>query len=142
MRGGTQARATADQADHAHDYVYVVYDPSIPGTEVPSGTTYGSVVSEDLPVTYHQDVGSQSGIYFLRLDAATGAHTPPVLIDDPRAHGGRQRLPDIPVDAGSAHVLWGDSRHASCYDPRRPPRNCAHQSTGPAIDTYPPPTPA
>src|SRR5207249_502931 len=68
MRGGTQVRATADQADAVHDYVYVVYDPSIPGTEVPSGTTYGSVVSEDLPVKYHQGVGSQSGIYFLRLD--------------------------------------------------------------------------
>src|SRR6266446_7243550 len=44
MRGGTQVRSTADQQDKAHDYLYVVYDPSIPGTEVPSGTTYGSVV--------------------------------------------------------------------------------------------------
>ena len=45
MRGGTQVRATADQSDAAHDYVYVVYDPSILGTEVASGTTYGSVTS-------------------------------------------------------------------------------------------------
>src|SRR6266446_2888326 len=44
MRGGTQVRSTADQQDKAHDFLYVVYDPSIPGTEVPSGTTYGSVV--------------------------------------------------------------------------------------------------
>src|SRR5439155_169668 len=63
MRGGTQVRATADQQDKLHDYVYVLYDPSIPGTEVPSGTTYGSIVSEDLPAKYHQNVGSQSGIY-------------------------------------------------------------------------------
>src|SRR6266513_2153288 len=69
MRGGTQVRATADQTDKTHDYIYVVVDPSIPGTEVPSGTTYGSIVSEDLPDAYHQDVGSQSGIYFFRLDA-------------------------------------------------------------------------
>src|SRR5438552_8176362 len=41
MRGGTQVRSTADQQDKAHDYIYVVYDPSIPGTEVASGTTYG-----------------------------------------------------------------------------------------------------
>src|SRR6266487_4365863 len=101
MRGGTQIRSTADQADKAHDYVYVVYDPSIPGTEVPSGTTYGSIVSEDLPDAYHQDVGSRSGIYFFRLDGATGVHTAPVLIDDPRVRGGLQRFPDISVDAGS-----------------------------------------
>src|SRR5438132_2070178 len=30
MRGGTQIRATADQQDATHDYVYLVYDPSIP----------------------------------------------------------------------------------------------------------------
>ena len=43
MRGGTQIRSTADQSDTVHDYLYVVYDPSIPGTEVLSGTTYGSI---------------------------------------------------------------------------------------------------
>src|SRR4029453_1584026 len=58
MRGGTQVRSTADQQEKSHDYLYVLYDPSIPGTEVPSGTTYGSVVSEDLPEKYHQNVGS------------------------------------------------------------------------------------
>src|SRR6266496_2104643 len=68
MRGGTQVRSTADQQDKVNDYLYVLYDPSIPGTEVPSGTTYGSMTSEDLPDTYHQNVGSQSGIYFFRLD--------------------------------------------------------------------------
>src|SRR5207248_1910764 len=49
MRGGTQVRSTADQQDKSHDYLYVAYDPSIPGTEVASGTSYGSVSSEDLP---------------------------------------------------------------------------------------------
>jgi hypothetical protein len=136
MRGGTQVRATADQTDTAHDYVYVVYDPSIPGTEVPSGTTYGSVASEDLPAKYHQNVGSQSGIYFFRLDAATGAHTKPVLIDDPRAHGGLQRFPDISVDAGSMHAIWWDSRNDPCYDPRRPLGNCAGGVTGPSLDAF------
>jgi hypothetical protein len=136
MRGGTQVRSTADQQDKAHDYVYVVYDPSIPGTEVASGTTYGSVTSEDLPVQYHQNVGSQSGIYFFRLDGATGEHTMPVLIDDPRTHGGLQRFPDISVDAGLMHAIWWDSRNDPCYDPRRPLGNCAGGSTVPSLDAF------
>jgi len=136
MRGGTQVRATADQGDQAHDYVYVVYDPSIPGTEVASGTTYGSIVSEDLPASYHQNRGSQSGIYFLRLDGATGAHTPAALIDDPRSQGGLQRFPDISVDQGSMHVLWWDSRNDPCYSPARPVGNCDDFSTTEALDVY------
>jgi hypothetical protein len=136
MRGGTQVRSTADQTDTAHDYVYLLYDPSIPGTEVPSGTTYGSITSEDLPDKYHRDVGSQSGIYFLRLDGATGAHTAPTLIDDPRGHGGLQRFPDISVDRGSMHAIWWDSRNDSCYSPMRPLGNCADRSTVPSIDAF------
>jgi hypothetical protein len=136
MRGGTQVRSTADQRDASHDYIYIVYDPSIPGTEVPSGTTYGSITSEDLPARYHQNVGSQSGIYFFRIDGATGAHTAPVLIDDLRAHGGLQRFPDISVDAGLMHALWWDSRNDPCYDPRRPLGNCADRSTVPSLDAF------
>jgi hypothetical protein len=136
MRGGTQVRSTADQQDASHDYVYVVYDPSIPGTEVASGTTYGSVTSEDLPAQFHQNVGSQSGIYFFRLDGATGAHTAPVLIDDPRARGGLQRFPDISVDAGNIHAIWWDSRNDPCYSPQRPLGNCADRSTVPSLDAF------
>ena len=136
MRGGTQVRSTADQQDASHDFVYVVYDPSIPGTEVASGTTYGSVTSEDLPAQFHQNVGSQSGIYFFRLDGATGAHTTPVLIDDPRTRGGLQRFPDISVDTGRMHALWWDSRNDSCYSARRPIGNCADGSTVAALDAF------
>src|SRR5438067_12152665 len=136
MRGGTQVRSTADQQDKAHDYVYVVYDPSIPGTEVPSGTTYGSIVSEDLPAKYHQNVGSQSGIYFFRLDGATGVHTTPVLIDDPRVRGGLQRFPDISVDAGSMHAIWWDSRNDAKYSPARPLGNDANGSTTASLDAF------
>jgi hypothetical protein len=136
MRGGTQVRSTADQQDKTHDYLYVVYDPSIPGTEVPSGTTYGSVTSEDLPAQFHQDVGSQSGIYFFRLDGTTGTHTAPVLIDDPRGPGGLQRFPDISVDASTMHAIWWDSRNDPCYDPRRPLGNCVDRSTVPSLDAF------
>src|SRR5881398_1786945 len=134
MRGGTQVRSTADQRDKVNDYLYVLYDPSIPGTEVASGTTYASIVSEDLPDKYHQNMGSQSGIYFFQLDAATGAHTTPVLID-PQATG-LQRFPDISVDAGSMHAIWWDSRNDSCYSPKRPIGNCANKSTVPSLDAF------
>jgi hypothetical protein len=136
MRGGTQVRSTADQQDKAHDYVYIVYDPSIPGTEVASGTTYGSITSEDLPDKYHQNVGSQSGIYFFRLNGATGAQTTPVLIDDPRVHGGLQRFPDLSVDSGSMHAIWWDSRNDPCYSPQRPLGNCADRSTVASLDAF------
>src|SRR5439155_20407645 len=75
IRRSTQVRSTADQLDTAHENIYIVYDPSKPGTEVPSGTTYGSVVSGDLPVKYHQNIGSQSAVSFIRLNGATGAHS-------------------------------------------------------------------
>src|SRR5438067_2559335 len=136
MRGGTQVRSTADQTDTAHDYIYVVYDPSIPNTEVPSGTTYGSIVSEDLPDKYPQNMGSQSGIYFFRLDGATGAQTSPVLIDDSRVRGGLQRFPDISVDAGTMHAIWWDSRNDSCYSPTRPLGNCVDKSTVASLDAF------
>src|SRR5438477_8385763 len=136
MRGGTQVRSTADQQDKVNDYLYVLYDPSIPGTEVPSGTTYGSIVSEDLPDKYHQNVGSQSGIYFFRLDGATGVHTTPVLIDDSRVRGGLQRFPDISVDNGKMHAIWWDSRNDGCYDPARPLGNCANKSTVASLDAF------
>src|SRR4029450_11377133 len=126
---GTQIRSTADQSDNVHDYLYVVYDPSIPGTEVPSGTTYGPTTPEALPEKYHQNMGSQSGIYFFRLDGATGAHTAPARIDPQTT--GLQRFPDISVDQGIMHALWWDSRNDTCYDPARPLGNCSDKSTVP-----------
>src|ERR671934_831395 len=134
MRGGTQIRSTADQTDASHDYIYVVYDPSIPGTEVPSGTTYGSITSEDLPARYHQDVGSQSGIYFFRLNGTTGAHTSPTLIDPEPV--GLQRFPDISVDQGLMHAIWWDSRLDPCYSPMRPLGNCADGTTTASLDAF------
>ena len=44
-----------------------------PGTEVATGTTY---------FTVEPGVGSQAGIYFIRLDGATGEFSEPALIDD------------------------------------------------------------
>jgi hypothetical protein len=71
FRRDTQVRATADQANVSSENVYIVYDPSKPGTEVPTGTTYGSEGS---------GIGSQSGVYFVRYNGATGAATSPSAI--------------------------------------------------------------
>src|SRR3954452_23473956 len=93
FRRDTQVRSTADQADTRGENVFIVYDPTIPGTEVATGTTYGSVGT---------GTGSQSGVYFTRYDGATGTKTPPAQIDaQPRGH---QLFPDIAVDAGTLHA--------------------------------------
>jgi hypothetical protein len=126
FRRDTQVRSTADQLDKAHEWVYIVYDPTKPGTEVPSGTTYGSI---------RPGTGSQSGVYFIRLDGATGSHTPATLIDDQAA--GHQLFPDISADGGILHALWWDSRlDLQCYSPTRPVGNCADRSTVPSLDVW------
>jgi hypothetical protein len=125
FRRDTQARSTADQLDATREWVYVVYDPSKPGTQTPTGTTYGSI---------DRGVGSQSAIYFFRYDGATGAMTNPALID-PQGTG-HQLFPDISADGGVLHTIWWDSRNDSCYSPARPIGNCANRTTVPSLDTY------
>jgi len=125
FRHTTQPRSTADQEDKSNEWVYIVYDPSKPGTEVQTGTSYGSI---------EPGTGSQEAIYFTRLDGATGSHTPPVLLDDEPV--GHQLFPDISADEGQLHALWWDSRHDACYSPMRPIGNCADGSNVPALDVF------
>ena len=42
FRRDTQVRSTADQLDAAHEWIYLVYDATKPGTETSTGTTYGT----------------------------------------------------------------------------------------------------
>jgi len=130
----TQVRGTADQTDTANEFVYIVYDPSKPGTEVDSGTTYGTIVSGDMPAKFHQDVGSQQGVYFIRLDGATGDSTDPALIDDQAV--GHQRFPDVSIDGGVLHAIWWDSRLDPSYSPARPVGNDATGVVGPSLDVW------
>jgi hypothetical protein len=134
FRESTQVRGTADQTDAEHEFVYLVYDPSKPGTEVPTGTTYGTIVSGDLPAKFHQEIGSQQGVFFIRLDGATGEHTDPALIDDQPV--GHQRFPDISADGGQLHALWWDSRLDPFYSPTRPIGNDADGTVGPSLDVW------
>ena len=125
FRKGTSTRSTADQYDLNHEWIYIVFEATKPGTEVATGTTYGSIASGR---------GSQSGAYFLRYDGATGTHTAPSLIDNQSA--GHQTFPDISADHGVLHALWWDSRDDPCYSPTRPIGNCAGGLTVPALDVW------
>jgi hypothetical protein len=124
FRRATQARSTADQRA-GNETVYVVYDPSKPGTRVQTGTTYGSIAP---------GVGSQSGIFFVRLNGATGAVSQPVQIA-PEARG-HQLFPDIAIEGGGLHALWWDSHNDPQYSPARPIGNDAAGNVYPSLDTY------
>src|SRR5438874_586861 len=73
FRRDTQVRSTADQLDSTREWIYMVYDATKPGTEAPTGTTYGT----DGP-----GVGGQAATFFLRYDGASGSHTSPIVIDN------------------------------------------------------------
>jgi len=125
FRRDTQVRSTADQQDTAHQWIYIVYDPSKPGTETATGTTYGSITS---------GTGSQSAIYFTRLDGANGSFTTPQPIDNQAT--GHQLFPDISADGGILHTLWWDSRLDPFYSPTRPVGNNASGQVGPSLDVW------
>jgi hypothetical protein len=133
-RRTTQVRATADQSDHENEWVYIVYDPSIPGTEEPTGTTYGTIVSGDLPLKYHKRIGAQAGVYFTRLDGTTGTPTEPKQIDPQLS--GHQFFPDISATNGVLHAIWWDSRLDPSYSVTRPVGNRADGSTVASLDTF------
>jgi hypothetical protein len=126
FRRDTQVRSTADQEDAGHEWIYIVYDPSKPGTEVATGTTYGSIDT---------GIGSQSGIYFLRYDGADGTKTGPTLIDDQAS--GHQLFPDISAGGGgNLHTIWWDSRNDESYSPMRPVGNDAAGVTSPSLQVF------
>ena len=130
FRADTGPRATSDQADTAHEWVYVAYEAIVPGTEVPTGTTFGWADE--------QGAGGQSSIYYLRYDGASGSHTSPERIAP--ITDGQQLFPDLAVDAGTVHALWWDTRNDVNNDATtmkvRPPGNDAAGNVGPSFDVY------
>ena len=132
FRRDTQPRATADQFNTANpNRFYVVYDATKPGTEAPTGSTYGTIES---------GIGSQAAIFFLRVNGRTGAKTGPTLIDNEAV--GHQIFPDISADnpraasRGTIHAIWWDSRNDPCYSVTRPIGNCANRSTVASLDAW------
>lgn len=125
FRRDTTTRSTADQFDSMHEWIYVVFDASKPGTEVDTGSTYGSLGS---------GLGSQSAVYFVRYDGSTGTATTPRLIDNEAV--GHQTFPDISADGGVLHMLWWDSRSDPCYSAARPIGNCVGGATVASLDVW------
>lgn len=133
IRLTSSPRSTADPKAATNDEsVYVAFHASIPGTDTPTDTTFGSFGLNP------SGTGSQAGAYFLRLDGATGIATAPKLIDgsDHSANTGHQVWPDISADGGVLHALWWDSRNDECYSPTRPIGMCADGSAVPGLDVY------
>src|SRR5919106_170683 len=99
-RSASQVRITADPTPSGNpNAAYVVYDASVPGSQTPTGTSYGSIEA---------GIGSQASIYFIKTTNGGGSWSPPARID-PQAVG-HQFFPDIDADAGELHAVWQDSR--------------------------------
>lgn len=117
FRANTQVRITADPVAGDGDGAYIVYDPSVPGSLTPTGTTYGTVVS---------GTGSQASIYFIKTTdggatwrGGTGVVGQPTRIDaEPVGH---QFFPDIDADNGELHAVWQDSRYDCASGPPSTP---------------------
>ena len=102
----------------------------MPGSQVPTGTTFGWAGASGR--------GGQSAIYYLSFNGATGAVTTPARIA--QAPASQQLFPDLSVDAGVIHALWWDSRNdqnndASSYR-QRPVGNDANGNSAPSLDVY------
>jgi hypothetical protein len=129
IRADTSSRSTADQ-NAANELVHVAYEAIVPGSEVPTGTTFGWAGQSG--------AGGQSAIYYLTYNGATGAVSTPAPID--LESDAQQLFPDLSVDQGVVHALWWDSRNdvnndASSFR-QRPVGNDASGNVGAALDVY------
>jgi hypothetical protein len=111
FRADTQVRASADpRAGADAKTVYAVYDGSVPGSETPTGSSYG---------TTEPGVGTQASIYLVKTTDG-GAHWSTPARIDPQATG-HQLFPDISADSGRLNVLWQDSRADAASGPPTTP---------------------
>jgi hypothetical protein len=84
---------------------YVVIEATVPGTQTPTGTTYGTVTD---------GTSSQSSIYFTKTTNG-GATWSDLKRIDVQAKG-NQFYPDIDANAGRLHVVWQDTRADAAAD--------------------------
>jgi hypothetical protein len=110
-RAASQVRITADPTAAGNaGSVYLVYDGTVPGTETPTGTTYGTVES---------GVGSQAAIFFTKTTNGGATWSGPEQIDvQPVGH---QYFPDIAAESGALHAVWQDSRNDCASGPPSTP---------------------
>ncbi|MDQ6935127.1 MAG: exo-alpha-sialidase [Actinomycetota bacterium] len=129
FRADSGPRSTADQAASG-EVVHVAYEAIVPGSQVPTGTTFGWAGQPG--------VGGQSAIYYLTYDGATGGVSTPARVAVTAAS--QQLFPDLSVDRGVVHALWWDSRNDVFNDAatfrQRPVGNDAAGNVGAALDVY------
>ncbi len=135
FRHDSQPRITADPTDTSNT-VYMVYDASVPSTEVASTSTYNTApVGADGTLR----VG-QGSIYLTKKAGSSSTWTTPTRLA-PEATG-HQWFPDINADAGRLFAIWHDSRNDRGYSVQNPPGNAtAKDASGfhlasSGIDTY------
>jgi hypothetical protein len=110
-RAGSQVRITADPTAAGNpNAAYVVFDGSVPGSETPTGSTYG---------TEGPGTGSQSSVYLLKTTDGGASWTSPKRVD-PQAKG-QQYFPDIDANAGRLNVMYQDSRSDCASGPPTTP---------------------
>ncbi len=124
FRQDSQVRSTADEND-PNNTVFVVFNATKPGTQTPTGTTYGTIVS---------GTGSQSVTYFTTIKNGVPQGDGSIVDDQPSGH---QFFPDVAAKNGRLHLIWWDSRNDAGYSRTRPPGNTATgSSSGDALDVY------
>jgi hypothetical protein len=125
FRRDTQPRSTADQLDAAHEWIYIVYDATKPGTVANSTSSYSSAGPGKV---------GQAAIQFVRYNGVNGGKLGPTILDDVAT--GQQVFPDISADGGVLHTLWWDSRNDPCRSNQRPIGNCIGGSTTASLDVF------
>ena len=139
-RQASQIRITADPtASGDENSVYVVFDGSVPGTETPTGSTYGTIES---------GIGTQGAVFFITTNNGGATWSDPERIDSQAQ--GHQYFADIDANSGSLHAIWQDSRNdtssgpdggdfrtvpvSNVWVPDNPPGSVSTESTG--LDTF------
>jgi hypothetical protein len=111
FRADTQVRASADpRAGADASTVYAVFDASVPGSETPTGTSYGTV---------EPGVGTQASVFFVKTTNGGTSWSAPTRVDSQPV--GHQFFPDISADSGRLAVLWQDSRADAASGPPTTP---------------------
>jgi hypothetical protein len=107
----SQIRIAADSSNAGRDgEVYIVFDATVPGSETPTGTTYGTVTP---------GVGSQDAVYLMKTRDGGRHWATPTRIDPQRK--GHQFFADIAAEQGKLHLVWQDSRSDKASGPPSTP---------------------
>ncbi|HWJ82398.1 MAG TPA: sialidase family protein [Nocardioides sp.] len=115
FRHDSQPRITADPADPTNT-VYLVFDATVPSTEVPSTSTYNTA-----PVAADGTLMVGQGAVYFSSKPGNGAWTTPTRLAPTSV--GHQLFPDINADGGHLFAVWHDSRNDPGYSVQNPPGN-------------------